>query len=40
MMPSSSENNMKANFNFETLMVKITGVQLGTNILGKKKLKK
>ena len=38
MMPSSSENNMKANFNFETLMVKGPGVQLGTNILGKKKI--
>ena len=38
MMPSSSENNMKANFNFETLMVKGQGVQLGTNILGKKKI--
>ena len=34
----SSDNNMKANFNFETLMVKGPGVKLGTNILGKKRI--
>ena len=34
----SSDNNMKANFNFETLMVKGQGVSLGTNILGKKSI--
>ena len=33
MMSSSDENNMKANFNFETLMVKGQGVKLGFNIL-------
>lgn len=38
MMPSSDENNMKANFNFETLMVKGQGVKLGFNILGKKRI--
>lgn len=37
---SSDETNMKANFNFETLMVKGRGVILGFNILGKKELKK
>lgn len=36
--PSSDENNMKANFNFETLMVKGKGVKLGFNILGKKRI--
>ena len=36
--PSSDGNNMKANFNFETLMVKGQGVKLGSNILGKKKI--
>ena len=36
--PSSAETNMKANFNFETLMVKGRGVQLGFNILGKKRI--
>ena len=36
--PSSDGNNMKANFNFETLMVKGLGVKLGSNILGKKKI--
>ena len=38
--PSSSEsgNNMKANFNFETLMVKGLGVKLGFNILGEKRI--
>ena len=36
--PSSDENNMKANFNFETLMVKGQGVKLGFNILGKKRI--
>ena len=36
--PSSDNNNMKANFNFETLMVKGPGVKLGTNILGKKSI--
>ena len=39
-LPSSDNNNMKANFNFETLMVKGPGVELGTNILGKKKIEK
>ena len=37
-LPSSDENNMKANFNFETLMVKGQGVKLGFNILGKKRI--
>ncbi len=36
--PSSDNNNMKSNFNFETLMVKGPGVKLGTNILGKKSI--
>ena len=36
--PSSDDNNMKANFNFETLMVKGQGVILGFNILGKKRI--
>ena len=36
--PSSAETNMKANFNFETLMVKGQGVKLGFNILGKKRI--
>lgn len=36
--PSSDKNNMKANFNFETLMVKGQGVILGFNILGKKRI--
>ena len=36
--PSSDKTNMKANFNFETLMVKGQGVKLGTNILGEKKI--
>ena len=36
--PSSDNNNMKANFNFETLMVKGLGVKLGSNILGKKSI--
>ena len=36
--PSSNETNMKANFNFETLMVKGQGVKLGFNILGKKRI--
>ena len=35
---SSDETNMKANFNFETLMVKGQGVKLGFNILGKKRI--
>ena len=35
---SSDETNMKANFNFETLMVKGPGVRLGFNILGKKRI--
>ena len=39
MMPSSDKTNMKANFNFETLMVKGQGVKLGFNILGEKKIK-
>ena len=36
--PSSDNNNMKANFNFETLMVKGQGVKLGFNILGEKRI--
>ena len=36
--PSSDETNMKANFNFETLMVKGQGVKLGFNILGEKRI--
>ena len=36
--PSSDGTNMKANFNFETLMVKGQGVILGFNILGKKRI--
>lgn len=36
--PSSDKTNMKANFNFETLMVKGRGVILGFNILGKKRI--
>ena len=36
--PSSDKINMKANFNFETLMVKGRGVILGFNILGKKRI--
>lgn len=36
--PSSDDNNMTANFNFETLMVKGQGVILGFNILGKKRI--
>lgn len=36
--PSSDTINMKANFNFETLMVKGRGVILGFNILGKKRI--
>ena len=36
--PSSDDTNMKANFNFETLMVKGQGVILGFNILGKKRI--
>ena len=36
--PSSDGNNIKANFNFETLMVKGRGVSLGFNILGKKRI--
>ena len=36
--PSSDETNMKANFNFETLMVKGLGVKLGSNILGEKRI--
>ena len=35
---SSDTTNMKANFNFETLMVKGQGVKLGFNILGKKRI--
>lgn len=35
--PSSDSTNMKANFNFETLIVKGPGVKLGFNILGKKR---
>ena len=38
MMPSSDKTNMKANFNFETLMVKGQGVKLGFNILGEKRI--
>ena len=38
MIPSSDKTNMKANFNFETLMVKGQGVKLGSNILGKKRI--
>ena len=34
---SSDNTNMKANFNFETLMVKGQGVKLGFNILGEKR---
>ena len=37
-LPSSDRTNMKANFNFETLMVKGQGVSLGTNILGEKRI--
>ncbi|MDY2892999.1 MAG: hypothetical protein SOT41_04400, partial [Candidatus Faecisoma sp.] len=37
-LPSSDETNMKANFNFETLMVKGQGVKLGFNILGEKRI--
>ena len=37
-MPSSDKTNMKANFNFETLMVKGQGVKLGFNILGEKRI--
>lgn len=37
-MPSSDRTNMKANFNFETLMVKGQGVILGFNILGEKRI--
>ena len=36
--PSSDRTNMKANFNFETLMVKGKGVRLGFNILGEKRI--
>ena len=36
--PSSDETNMKANFNFETLMAKGPGVKLGFNILGEKRI--
>ena len=36
--PSSDKTNMKANFNFETLMVKGLGVKLGFNILGEKRI--
>ena len=36
--PSFDKTNMKANFNFETLMVKGQGVKLGFNILGKKRI--
>ena len=36
--PSSDETNMKANFNFETLMVKGLGVKLGSNILAEKRI--
>ena len=36
--PSSDNTNMKANFNFETLMVKGKGVRLGFNILGEKRI--
>ena len=37
-LPQSDGNNMEANFNFETLMVKGLGVKLGSNILGKKSI--
>ncbi|MGM9848125.1 MAG: LPXTG cell wall anchor domain-containing protein [Bacilli bacterium] len=37
-LPSSDTTNMKANFNFETLMVKGQGVKLGSNILGEKRI--
>ena len=37
-LPSSDSTNMKANFNFETLMVKGQGVKLGSNILGEKRI--
>lgn len=37
-LPSSDRTNMKANFNFETLMVKGQGVKLGSNILGEKRI--
>lgn len=37
-LPSSDGTNMKANFNFETLMVKGQGVKLGSNILGEKRI--
>ena len=37
-LPSSDTTNMKANFNFETLMVKGKGVKLGSNILGEKRI--
>ena len=37
-LPSSDMTNMKANFNFETLMVKGQGVKLGSNILGEKRI--
>ena len=37
-LPPSNKTNMKANFNFETLMVKGPGVKLGSNILGKKRI--
>ena len=36
--PSSDRTNMKADFNFETLMVKGQGVKLGFNILGEKRI--
>ncbi len=36
--PSSDKTNMKANFNFETLMAKGPGVKLGFNILGEKRI--
>ena len=35
---SFDKTNMKANFNFETLMVKGQGVKLGFNILGEKRI--
>lgn len=37
-LTSSDRTNMKANFNFETLMVKGQGVKLGSNILGEKRI--
>ena len=37
-LTSSDRTNMKANFNFETLMVKGQGVKLGFNILGEKRI--